>query len=152
MAITTAYLLTLPIFSCPPLPGGVRSLRVHILIPALNLLPLWQVWPSCLWGLSVWNRDFPDGAVVKNLPASAGDTGSIPGPGRSHMPWSNWARVPQLLSLHATTTEARVPRARARQQREATAMRNPCPARKSSPHSPQLERTRTAMKTQRSQK
>ena len=29
------------------------------------------------------------GAVDKNLPASAGDTGSIPGPGRFHVPWSN---------------------------------------------------------------
>ena len=28
---------------------------------------------------------FPGGTVVKNLPANAGDTGSIPGPGRSHM-------------------------------------------------------------------
>ena len=28
-------------------------------------------------------------AVVKNPPANAGDTGSIPGPGRSHVPWSN---------------------------------------------------------------
>ena len=28
---------------------------------------------------------FPGGAVVKNLPANAGDTGSSPGPGRSHM-------------------------------------------------------------------
>ena len=26
------------------------------------------------------DRDFPGGTVVKNLPASAGDTGSIPGP------------------------------------------------------------------------
>ena len=34
-------------------------------------------------------RDFPGGAVVKNLPANAGDTGSSPGPGRSHVPWSN---------------------------------------------------------------
>ena len=33
--------------------------------------------------------DFPGGAVVKNLPANAGDTGSSPGLGRSHMPWSN---------------------------------------------------------------
>ena len=33
--------------------------------------------------------DFPGGTVVKNLPANAGDTGSIPGPGRSHMLWSN---------------------------------------------------------------
>ena len=32
---------------------------------------------------------FPGGAVVENLPANAGDTGSSPGLGRSHMPWSN---------------------------------------------------------------
>ena len=32
-------------------------------------------------------RDFPGGAVVENLPANAGDTGSIPGQGtRSCMP------------------------------------------------------------------
>ena len=36
---------------------------------------------------SAW--DFPGGAVVRKLPANAGDTGSIPGPGRSHMPRSN---------------------------------------------------------------
>ena len=29
---------------------------------------------------------FPGGIVVKNLPANAGDTGSSPGLGRSHMP------------------------------------------------------------------
>ena len=34
-------------------------------------------------------KDFPGGAVVKNLPANAGDTGSSPGSGRSHMPRSN---------------------------------------------------------------
>ena len=33
--------------------------------------------------------DFPGGTVVKNLPANAGDTGSIPGPGRFHMLRSN---------------------------------------------------------------
>ena len=32
---------------------------------------------------------FPGGAVVGNPPANAGDTGSSPGPGRSHMPWNN---------------------------------------------------------------
>ena len=31
----------------------------------------------------VW--DFPGDPVVKNLPASTGDTGSIPGPGRFHV-------------------------------------------------------------------
>ena len=34
-------------------------------------------------------EDFPDCTVVKNPPANAGDRGSNPGPGRSHMPWSN---------------------------------------------------------------
>ena len=70
----------------------------------------------------------PGGAVVGNPPANAGDTGSSPGPGRSHMPRSNWAREPQplslrsrarkpqLLSLRAATTEAREPRAHASQQ------------------------------------
>ena len=32
---------------------------------------------------------FPGGSVVKNPPANAGDMGLSPGPGRSHMPWSN---------------------------------------------------------------
>ena len=71
---------------------------------------------------------FPGGAVVKNLPANAEDTGSSPGLGRSHTLRSNWARVPQLLSLRstacepqllsprATTTEAHAPRARASKQ------------------------------------
>ena len=72
--------------------------------------------------------DFPGGTVVKDPPANAGDMGSSPGLGRSHMPRSNWARAPQLLSLsyracepqplspHATTTEAHAPRACALQQ------------------------------------
>ena len=34
-------------------------------------------------------RGFPGGAVVENLPANAGNTGSSPGLGRSHMPQSN---------------------------------------------------------------
>ena len=37
--------------------------------------------------------------MVENLPANAGDIGSSPGLGRSHMPRSGWAREPQLLSL-----------------------------------------------------
>ena len=36
-----------------------------------------------------YSEGFPGGAVVKNLPANARDMGSSPGPGRSHMPWSN---------------------------------------------------------------
>ena len=45
--------------------------------------------PPVINTLKRWERGFPGGAVVKNLPARAGDTGSRPGPGRSHMPQSN---------------------------------------------------------------
>ena len=42
---------------------------------------------------TLFNQDylqgFPGGAVVENLPANAGDTGSSPGLGRFHMPRSN---------------------------------------------------------------
>ena len=74
---------------------------------------------------------FLGGAVVKNPPANAGDMGSSPGPGRSHVPQSNSARAPQQLSLRsrahepqllsprAATTEARAPRARAPQQEKS---------------------------------
>ena len=34
-------------------------------------------------------QGFPVGSVDKNVPVNAGDTGSVPGPGRFHMPWSN---------------------------------------------------------------
>ena len=39
--------------------------------------------------LKMYLRDFPGGIVVKNLPANSGNTGSIPGAGRSHMLQSN---------------------------------------------------------------
>ena len=51
------------------------------------------------------DRGFPGGAVVKNPPAKAGDTGLSPGPGRSHTPQSNSAHSPQLLSLHSRAQE-----------------------------------------------
>ena len=34
-------------------------------------------------------KDFPHSLLVKNPPANAGDTGSIPGPGRFLMPQCN---------------------------------------------------------------
>ena len=36
-----------------------------------------------------FDKGFPGDAMVKNPPANAGDTGSSPGLGRSHMPQSN---------------------------------------------------------------
>ena len=50
--------------------------------------------------------DFSDGPVVKNLPASAGNMGLIPGPGGSHMPQGNWTHASQLLRLRSATREA----------------------------------------------
>ena len=44
-----------------------------------------RIYIKCLY-TSLNFRDFPGGAVVKNPPANAGDTGSSSGPGRSHMP------------------------------------------------------------------
>ena len=46
--------------------------------------------PSSMnWQSKIKSTGFPGGAVVENLPANAGDTGSSPGLGRSHMPRSN---------------------------------------------------------------
>ena len=39
--------------------------------------------PETVLGVCICIRGFPGGIVVKNLPANAGDAGSIPGLGRS---------------------------------------------------------------------
>ena len=70
--------------------------------------------------------------MVENLPANAGDTGSSPGLGRSHMPRSYWAREPQLLSLRIWSLCSAT--------REAVIVRGPRTAMKSGPRSPQLEK------------
>ena len=77
-------------------------------------------------------RGFPGGTVVRNPPANAGDTGSCPGPGRPHMLRSNWAREPQLLSLHIWSLCSATG--------EAATVRGPRTAMKSGPRSPQLEK------------
>ena len=50
-------------------------------------------WDACVGGEKGLSRmmrgGFPGGAVVENLPANAGDTGSSPGLGRSHILRSN---------------------------------------------------------------
>ena len=43
----------------------------------------------CKIGIKINAKDFPGGSVVKNQPANAGDSGLMPGPEESHMPWSN---------------------------------------------------------------
>ena len=51
------------------------------------------------------SQGIPNSSVIKNLPANAGDRGSIPGPGRSHMMWSHKTHVLQLLSLCSRAQE-----------------------------------------------
>ena len=75
---------------------------------------------------------FPGGTVVENPPANAGDMGSSPGLGRSHMLRSNRAREPQLLSLRVWSLCSAT--------REAAIVRGPRTVIKSGPHSPQLEK------------
>ena len=70
--------------------------------------------------------------MVENLPANAGETGSSPGLGRSHVPRSNWAREPQLLSLRVWSLCSAA--------REAAIVRGPRTAMKSGPRSRQLEK------------
>ena len=77
-------------------------------------------------------KGFPGGAVVESLPANAADTGSSPGLGRSHMPRSNKAREPQLLSLRVWSLCSAT--------REVATARGPRTAMKSGPRSPQLEK------------
>ena len=56
---------------------------------SLHLFPK----PSTKRGETLWTKQnawgFPGGTVVENLPANAGDAGSSPGLGGSHMPRSN---------------------------------------------------------------
>ena len=78
-----------------------------------------------MWG------GFPGGAVVENLPANAGDTGSSPGLGRSHMP-------AEQLGPWATTTEP--VRLEPVLHNKRGHDRGPRTAMKSGPRLPQLEK------------
>ena len=81
------------------------------------------------------SRGFPGGAVVESLPANAGDTGSSPGLGRSHVPRSGWAREPRLLGLRVWSLCSAT--------KEAVTVRGPRTAMKSGPRSLELEKALT---------
>ena len=85
-----------------------------------------------LYSIKSYYKGFPGGAVVENPPAKAADTGSSPGLGRSHMPRSNCAREPQLLSLRVWSLCSAT--------REAAIVRGPWTAMKSGPCLSQLEK------------
>ena len=70
--------------------------------------------------------------MVGSLPANAGDMGSSPGLGGSHVPRSGWAREPQLLSLRVWSLCSAAG--------EAMIVRGPRTAMKSGPRLPQLEK------------
>ena len=70
--------------------------------------------------------------MVENLPANAGDTGSSPGLGRSHMPRSSWARESQLPGLRVWSLCPAT--------REAAIVRGLRTVMKSGPRLPQLEK------------
>ena len=88
------------------------------------------------WSLFSKNaQDFPGSPVVRNMPANAGGTGSIPAPRRFHLQGGNWACVPQLL-------EPALHRAHARQQEHPAEWEAPAPQLESSSRSPQPEKAR----------
>ena len=97
----------------------------------MSCIIAWIV-PSFLYLVKSNFGGFPGGAVVESLPASAGDMGSSPGLGGSHMPQSSWAREPQLLSLRVWSLCSAT--------REAAIVRGPRTAMKSGPRLPQLEK------------
>ena len=70
--------------------------------------------------------------MVESLPANAGDAGSSPGLGRSHMPQSSWAHEPQLLSLRVWSLWSATS--------EVAVVRGPRAAMKTGPCLPQLEK------------
>ena len=63
------------------LPFNFQSIMQYTYILHINNVK-YIILNNILWGL-------PGGAVVENPPANAGETGSSPGPGRSHMPRSS---------------------------------------------------------------
>ena len=53
------------------------------------------------WTQLKWLSTVQHNIVDESPPPDAGDTGSIPGPGRSHKQWGGWPCAPKLLSPHA---------------------------------------------------
>ena len=72
--------------------------KLQIELPYDPAIPLLGIYPEKTIIQRVMSG-FPGGAVVESPPADAGDTGSCPRPGRSHMPRSGWAHEPWPLGL-----------------------------------------------------
>ena len=73
--------------------AGGRERMADLLWPGVPSFDSWGDFCACIVSplpyrgdicdLLIFHSRFPSGSVVKNLPANAGDTGSIPGSGRS---------------------------------------------------------------------
>ena len=88
--------------------------------------------------------------MVKKPPANAGDAGLIPGPGRFHLPRSNWDRELQPLKppclQPVLRNERRTPqpeRARSQQQEPCTPQPERARSQQREPRTPQPERARS---------
>ena len=149
-SVTSEFTSTL----CNSIDCSPPGCSVHRILPAWPSSPCLHIFPDLLKN-NPW-LGFPDGSVVKTLPASAGVMDLSPDPGRSHMPRSNKAHEPQLprllYSLGATTPEARVPKVHARQQEKPLQSEVHEPQRETSHHSLQSEKAHATMKTQHSHK
>ena len=122
-----------------------------------------RTWPRALQYKTKSEAGFPGGSGVKNLPANAGDMGSIPDSERLYTSWSSqpvchncWACA--LESLGAVTTEPMCPnywkpvcpRTRAPQQEKLLQWETRALQLESSPCSSQVEKSPLATKTQHS--
>ena len=96
---STQPLTVLPLFSIAPL-AEIIWLFLHIRWELLEDAGKWNIphlppWSFCssytvpCCSSKTERKDAPGGSVVKNPPADAGDTGSIPDPETSHIPRSN---------------------------------------------------------------
>ena len=74
--------------------------------PRLLAVSLTYVWHPLRYSMrsKLFSMGFPDAPVVKNPPANAGDTDSIPDLGRSHMPVCH----NYLLSLYSRAHKSKL--------------------------------------------
>ena len=77
-------------FLCRGVTDSIRNKILKVLFSlckeSMSLLDFVETSHQSPWAKRSTHRGFPGGLEVKNLPVSAGDTGSLAGPGRSPMP------------------------------------------------------------------
>ena len=82
--------------------AGISSPSHYLGLHAACILQLHHLRAAVLLWKTPINRPgqgFPGASEVENLPAREGDSGSVPGLGRPHVPQNSYSHAPQLLSL-----------------------------------------------------